>query len=162
MNTPTNAKIIAAVQSGIPLSIMYVGICVATKAICQPQTKNPKVKNIKLLLLNASIKASLAVWLLLSLFPTGVLGVLINKAVIRPIPKRKQKYKIVISHPISINEYLTSKGDTKKPNDPAQVTMPVAIVLFDPGKCYATTDTGKHNAVPPRPIPINKPIVNVK
>ena len=118
---------------------MYVGIWVATNAICQPQTKNPKVKKIKLLLLNASIKASLAVWLLLSLVPTGVLGVLINKAVIKPIPKRKQKYKIVISHPISIKEYRTNNGDTKKPNDPAHVTMPVAIVRLDEGKCFANT-----------------------
>ena len=85
-----------------------------------------------------------------------------NKAVIKPIPKRKQKYKIVISHPISINEYLTSKGDTKKPNDPAQVTMPVAIVLLDDGKCFATTETGMLIAVPPNPIPIRSPIVNVK
>ena len=74
----------------------------------------------------------------------------------------KQKYKIVISHPISINEYLTSKGDTKKPNDPAQVTMPVAIVLLDDGKCFATTETGMLIAVPPNPIPIKSPIVSVK
>ena len=50
-----NDKIIAAVQSGIPLSIMYLGMCVATSAICQPQTKNPKVRKIKLLFSRASL-----------------------------------------------------------------------------------------------------------
>ena len=69
---------------------------------------------------------------------------------------------MVISHPISIREYLTNKGETKKPKDPAQVTMPVAIVLLEAGKCFATTDTGILIAVPPSPIPINTPIVSVK
>ena len=97
----------------------------------------------KLLFPKASLKASDAVWLLSKLLlPTGIFGVFTNRATINPIPNRKQKYKIVISHPISINEYLTNKGETKKPNDPAHVTIPVAIVLLEAGKCLATTDTG--------------------
>ena len=33
-------------------------------------------------------------------------------------------------------------GDIKYPKDPAEVTIPVAIVLLDTGKCFATTETG--------------------
>ena len=40
--------------------------------------------------------------------------------------------------------------------------MPVAIVLFDIGKCLATTATGMLIAVDHRPTPINIPIVKVK
>ena len=53
-------------------------------------------------------------------------------------------------------------GDIKYPKDPADVTMPVAIVLLDTGKCYATTETGMLIAVEPNPTPINIPIVIVK
>ena len=42
------------------------------------------------------------------------------------------------------------------------VTIPVAIVLLDAGKCLATTDTGIPIAVEPNPIPIITPIVKVK
>ena len=38
------------------------------------------------------------------------------------------------------------------------VTILIAIVLVDKGKCLPTTDIGILMAVPPRPIPINKPI----
>ena len=49
--------------------------------MCQPQTKNPRVKKIKLLFPKASLRASDAVWLLSRLLlPTGTLGVLTNKA----------------------------------------------------------------------------------
>ena len=86
-------------------------MCVATNAICQPQTKNPSVKNIKLLLVKASLKASEAVCLLSWLLvPAGILGVLTNYEIIKPMPNNKQKYKIVISQPISIKEYLTSNN----------------------------------------------------
>ena len=51
---------------------------------------------------------------------------------------------------------------TKYPNEPAHVTIPVAIVLLDAGKCLATTDTGIPIAVEPKPIPIITPIVKVK
>ena len=53
-------------------------------------------------------------------------------------------------------------GDIKYPKDPADVTMPVAIVLLDPGKCFATTETGILIAVDPSPTPTNIPIVIVK
>ena len=76
--------------------------------------------------------------------------------------KRRQKYKRVFSQPVSTNEYLTNKGETKYPNDPAHVTIPVAIVLLDAGKCFATTDTGIPIAVEPNPIPIITPMVSVK
>ena len=38
------------------------------------------------------------------------------------------------------------------------VTMLIAIVLVESGKCLPTTDIGILIAVPPRPIPINKPM----
>ena len=44
LKKPIKAKIAVAVQSSSPLSLMCIGICVATRAICQPHTKNPKVK----------------------------------------------------------------------------------------------------------------------
>ena len=43
--------------------------------MCQPQTKKPNVKYIKLLLLNASLSASVAVWLSLTIPPSTSLGV---------------------------------------------------------------------------------------
>ena len=110
---------------------------------------------------NASFNASVAVCLLSS-SPTGILGVVMNRATIKPKPKSKAKYTKVFSHPVSIKEYLTNNGDTKYPKDPAQVTIQVAIVLLDAGKCLATTDTGIPIAVDPKPIPISTPIVNVK
>ena len=76
------------------------------------------------------------------LTPTGIFGVLTNKDITKPIPKRREKYKRVFSQPVSTKEYLTSKGETKYPKEPAHVTIPVAIVLLDAGKCLATTDTG--------------------
>ena len=66
---------------------------------------------------------------------------------------------MVFSHPVTLSEYFTNTGDTKYPNDPAQVTIPVAMVLFDDGKCLATTETGIPIAVDPRPTPIRTPIV---
>ena len=74
----------------------------------------------------------------------------------------KEKYKMVFSQPVSIREYLTNNGDTKYPNEPAQVTIPVAIVRLDAGKCLETTETGIPIAVEPRPTPIITPMVNVK
>ena len=46
-------------------------------------------------------------------------------------------------------------GDIKYPKDPAEVTIPVAIVLLDTGKCFATTETGILIAVDPSPTPTN-------
>ena len=64
----------------------------------------------------------------------------------------------MVSHPYSTKEYLVKTGDTKYPKEPAAVTIPIAAVLLDAGKCFATTDTGMLIAVPPRAIPINTPI----
>ena len=50
----------------------------------------------------------------------------------------------------------------KYPNDPAEVTIPVAMVLLDTGKCFATTETGILIAVEPSPTPTKIPIVTVK
>ena len=49
-------------------------------------------------------------------------------------------------------------GERKYPKDPIAVTKLIAMVLVDKGKCLPTTDIGILMAVPPRPIPINKPI----
>ena len=49
-------------------------------------------------------------------------------------------------------------GDIKYPKDPADVTIPVAIVLLDTGKCFATTETGILIAVDPSPTPTNIPV----
>ena len=59
---------------------------------------------------------------------------------------------------ISIKEYDVNKGDKKYPKDPTAVTILIAIVLFDKGKCFPTTDIGILIAVPPKPIPIKIPI----
>ena len=124
--------------------------------------KKPQSKINKTFVWKCLFKASLAVWLLSWLTPTGIFGVLTNKDTTNPTPKRRQKYRRVFSQPVSTKEYLTSKGETKYPKDPAHVTIPVAIVLLEAGKCLATTDTGILIAVPPNPIPINIPIVRVK
>ena len=64
--------------------------------MCQPQTKKPRVKKIKLLFPKASFKASDAVWLLSKLLlPTGIFGVFTNRATINPIPNRKQKFQLM-------------------------------------------------------------------
>ena len=111
----------------------------------------------------ASFIASIAVCLFSwTVVPTGIFGVVTNKATTRPKIRKKMKNNIVVCHPASIKEYLTIKGDTKYPNDPAEVTIPVAIVLFDKGKCLATTATGMLIAVDAKPTPINIPKVNVK
>ena len=68
----------------------------------------------------------------------------------------------MFSHPLTFKEYFTNTGETKYPKDPAHVTMPVAIVLLDAGKCFATTDTGIPMAVEPSPTPIKTPIVYTK
>ncbi len=65
----------------------------------------------------------------------------------------------MFSQPVTFREYFTSTGDTKYPNEPAHVTIPVAIVLLEAGKCFATTETGMPIAVEPRPTPIKTPIV---
>ena len=84
--------------------------------------------------MNASLTASIAVCLLsCSVVPTGIFGVVINKATITPKIRKKIKNKIVVCQPASIKEYLTINGETKYPNEPADVTIPVAIVLFDNG-----------------------------
>ena len=68
----------------------------------------------------------------------------------------------MFSHPCSTSEYLVINGDIKYPKDPAEVTIPVAIVLLETGKCFATTETGILIAVDPSPTPTNIPIVIVK
>ena len=50
-------------------------------------------------------------------------------------------------------------GDTKYPKEPEAVTIPIAAVLLDCGKCLATTETGMLIAVPPSATPINTPIL---
>ena len=62
---------------------------------------------------------------------------------------------MVFSHPFSTNEYLVINGEIKYPNDPAEVTIPVAMVLLDTGKCFATTETGILIAVEPSPTPVS-------
>ena len=56
--------------------------------------------------------------------------------------------------PNSSNVYLVYIGEIKYPNEPAAVTMPIAIVLVFRGKCFATIETGILIAVAPRPTPI--------
>ena len=58
----------------------------------------------------------------------------------------------------AIKEYDVNKGDKKYPKDPTAVTILIAIVLFDKGKCLPTIDIGILMAVPPRPIPTKRPI----
>ena len=48
-------------------------------------------------------------------------------------------------------------GEIKYPNEPTEVTMLIAIVLLDKGKCFPTIAIGMLIAVPPRPIPIKSP-----
>ena len=48
-------------------------------------------------------------------------------------------------------------GDIKYPNEPTAVTILIAIVLVDNGKCFPTIDIGILIAVPPNPIPISNP-----
>ena len=83
--------------------------------------------------------------------PTGIFGVLTKKAIINPSPINKTKIKNCIfpASNIQVNNF-TNTGDKKYPNDPAQVTIPVAIVLLEAGKCFATTETGIPIAVPPK------------
>ena len=50
-----------------------------------------------------------------------------------------------------------NNGDKKYPNEPTAVTMLIAIVLFDKGKCLPTIDMGILIAVPPHPIPTKTP-----
>ena len=50
-----------------------------------------------------------------------------------------------------------NNGDKKYPNDPTAVTILIAIVLFDNGKCLPTIDIGMLMAVPPHPIPTRTP-----
>ena len=90
--------------------------------------------------------------------PTTFLGVVKKKAKIKPINIKDAKIISVLSHPNSTSEYLVNTGDTKYPNEPAAVTIPMAAVLFDCGKCLATTETGMLIAVPPRAIPIKTPM----
>ena len=56
-----------------------------------------------------------------------------------------------------MSAYLVYMGDTKYPNEPAAVTMPIAIVLELKGKCFDTIETGILIAVAARPIPIKIP-----
>ncbi len=68
----------------------------------------------------------------------------------------------VFSQPYSTNENVTNIGETKYPNEPTDVTIDVASVLVERGKCFATIDTGMLIAVAPKPTPINMPIAMVK
>ena len=49
------------------------------------------------------------------------------------------------------------KGVKKYPNEPTAVTMLIAMVLLDNGKCLPTIDIGILIAVAPRPIPTKSP-----
>ena len=94
--------------------------------------------------------------------PTTFFGVVRKKAKINPIKKNAAKIKRVFSHPFSTSEYLTNTGDINYPNEPEAVTIPIAKVLLDWGKCLATTETGILIAVAPSATPINTPIAVTK
>ena len=81
-----------------------------------------------------------------------------KKASINPINIKAANIKSVFSHPYSTSEYRVNTGEIKYPKDPAAVTIPIAAVLLDCGKCFATTETGILIAVPPSATPINTPI----
>ena len=94
--------------------------------------------------------------------PATFFGVVRKKAKINPIKINAAKIKRVFSHPFSTKEYLTNTGDIKYPNEPEAVTIPIAKVLLDSGKCFATTETGILIAVAPSATPINTPIAVTK
>ena len=135
---------------------------VATNAMCHPQTKKPKVKKLKLLFEKASLIASIAVWLLSFVLSDEIFGVVTKNATISPAPIKKINTNIVVSQPNSTKEYWVNIGDIKYPKDPTAVTILVATVLFDNGKCFATIETGMLIAVEPSPTPIKIPILSVK
>ena len=80
----------------------------------------------------------------------------------KPTIKAIKKASKVVCQPFSVKEYLVSIGDKKYPNEPIAVTILIAIVLLDNGKCFPTTDIGILIAVPPRPIPTKIPRSNWK
>ena len=84
-------------------------------------------------------------------------GDLTKNDIAKPIDKAIKNATKVISHPFSVREYSVKIGDKKYPNYPTAVTILIAIVLFDNGKCFPTTDIGILIAVPPKPIPTKTP-----
>ncbi len=84
-------------------------------------------------------------------------GDLTKKAIKKPINKNIVNTNKVLSQPSLANEYVVNSGDRKYPNEPTAVTMLIAIVLLDSGKCLPTIDIGILIAVPPRPIPTKSP-----
>ena len=89
------------------------------------------------------------------------IGVDIKKAIIKPAIIIIPKITSVMFQPNSSNVYLVYIGEIKYPNEPAAVTIPVAIVLVFRGKCFATIETGILIAVAPNPIPTRIPISNI-
>tara|TARA_Y100000766_G_C18448368_1_gene384735 strand:+ start:251 stop:544 length:294 start_codon:yes stop_codon:yes gene_type:complete len=88
-------------------------------------------------------------------------GVDKNKEINKPTISINKNITNVVFQPYSISVYLVYIGDTKYPKEPAEVTIPVAIVLVFKGKCLATIETGMLIAVAPKPIPIKIPMSNV-
>ena len=106
----------------------------------------------KLLFLKASLIASPAVCLSSIIPPTTFFGVVSKKAKNKPTTRKIEKNNKVFDQPYSAKDILVNNGETKYPNEPAAVTIPVAIVLLEDGKCFDTTDTGILTAVAPRPM----------
>ena len=72
----------------------------------------------------------------------------------KPIIKKIIKINNVSTHPlVSLMNKLCIMVIQKYPNEPTEVTMLIAIVLLDKGKCLPTIDIGILIAVPPRPMP---------
>ena len=106
--------------------------------------------------------ASIAVCLSSFISPSVVFGVVSKKAKPNPITTKIEKNNNVSCQPYSTKDILVNRGEIKYPKDPAAVTIPVAIVLLDDGKCFDTTETGMLTAVAPNPIPIKIPILTIK
>ena len=87
-------------------------------------------------------------------------GDLTKKERHKPTNKAIIKANKVACQPFSAKEYVVNIGDRKYPKEPIAVTILIAIVLFDKGKCFPTTDIGILIAVPPRPIPTKIPKSN--
>ena len=77
-----------------------------------------------------------------------------KKAKNKPRTKKIEKNNKVSVQPYSTKDILVNNGETKYPKEPAAVTIPVAMVLLEEGKCFETTETGILTAVAPKPIPI--------
>ena len=73
-----------------------------------------------------------------------------------------QKLKEYFPTHFLLASICTNTGDIKYPNEPEAVTIPIAKVLLDWGKCFATTETGILIAVAPSATPINTPMAVTK